>query len=202
MGMNGDIVKALYDAFPRGLMRFRTTVWLIVFALAVPVAGADDTGGSLQTLTSGDRVRVEVVGRGKTLRATIESVTADEIVLRPVGTAEPLRLDLAQLQTLDVARGRRSQWRRGAAIGFLSGALVLGIAGANSRCTVGDPIACNILTGFIVLTGGVVTATAGALVGLAFKTDRWERVHERKPRVSLILAPGREATRFGLSVSF
>lgn len=203
--MKRDIVKGLCDAFARGLTRSRTTVWLIVIALAVPVAVADDTGGSVQMLTSGDRVRVEVVGRRKTLRATVESVTADEIVLRPQDAAGPLRVDLAQLESLDVARGRRSHWLKGAVIGLGTGTLLFGLAGGTICGTYGDNTGCPFdwnLGRLFGLIGGVVTTPVGALAGLAFRTDRWERVHERKPKVSLVIAPAKGETRFGLSVSF
>jgi hypothetical protein len=170
--------------------------------LAAPVIVADETSGPLSALASGDRVRLRFAGNGKSLRATIESVTADELFLRPLGVAQPLRLSLAQLQSLEVARGRRSQWRKGALIGFVPGALFLGyVAGALCiDCVDKDFQPGDALVGGLI--GGVATGSVGALVGLAFKTDRWVRVHERKPKVSLTLAPAKGQVRVGLSVSF
>jgi len=184
-------------------MKVRTATWLIAIALAAPVAEADQTSGPLSTLTSGDRVRLQLAGTDGSLRATIESATADELVLRPQGAAEPLRLGLAQLQSLEVARGRSSHWLKGAAIGFMPGALLGGLVGARSTCYPDDNECFN--GGLAVvgaLTGGIVTASVGALIGLAFRTDRWVRVHERKPKVALVLAPAKGQVRGGLSVGF
>ena len=189
-------------------MKARTAVWFMVAALAVPVAGADDETSPLSTLAPGDRVRAEVLGNRETLTATIESVTADELILRSTGRGQPLRLSLGQLDRLEVARGSRSQWRKGAVIGLIPGAVLGGLAGALISC---DPYAseCNPdptlaaaggLAGALIVGGA--TATVGGLIGLAFKTDRWVKVHEGKQKVSLILAPARGGVRAGLSVSF
>ena len=180
-------------------MRFRTALGFLVIVLAAPAAVADETSGPLSTLASGDRVRVQIAGSGKSLRASIESVTAGELLLRPVGGAQPLRLDLAQLQSVDVARGQGSRWRKGAVIGFVPGTLLFGLLGGVLGCM--DVPDCSFHAGYAVgtgLVGGAATASVGALVGLAFKTDRWVRVHERKPKVALMLAP----MRVGLSLNF
>ena len=182
--------------------------WCVAMALFATVAGAEDQASPLSTLAAGDRVRVKVLGNRETLTATIESVTADELVLKSMGAAPLLRLSLGQLDQLDVARGSRTQWRKGAVIGLIPGAVLGGLAGALIQC---DPYAseCNPdatlaaaggLAGAIIVGGA--TATVGGLIGLAFKNDRWVRVHEGKQKVSLILAPARGGVRAGLSVSF
>ncbi len=208
MAKNADIVKSLYDAIPCRVSKGVLTntwaaAWLMVAALAVPAAGADDKASPLSTLVPGDRVRVEVVGDRRSLAATIESVTADELVLRSVGTSEPLRLSLGQLDNLEVARGRRSQWRKGAIIGFVPGALFFGLIGGVLPCIDrSDPCFEGAWAATGALIGGGLTASAGALVGLAFKTDRWVRVHDGKTKASLTLAPTKEGMRLGFSVSF
>ena len=189
-------------------MKAQTAAWLMVTALAAPAVGAEDPTNPLLTLAPGDRVRVEVLGNRETLTATIESVTADELVLKSMGAAQPLRLSLGQLDHLEVARGSRTQWRKGAVIGLIPGAVLGGLAGALIQC---DPYAseCNPdatlaaaggLAGAIILGGA--TATVGALIGLAFKTERWVTVHEGKTQASLTLAPTVGGMRVGLSVSF
>ncbi|HRB12842.1 MAG TPA: hypothetical protein PKU70_07500, partial [Vicinamibacteria bacterium] len=60
--------------------KIHAALTLMVFWAAA--AGADDKTGALATLAPGDRVRVEVKGDRDTLIATIESVTADELVLK------------------------------------------------------------------------------------------------------------------------
>lgn len=187
-------------------MKARRPVWLMVAALAVPVAGADDKASPLSTLVPGDRVRVEVLGNRETLTATIESVTADELVLKSMGAAQPLRLSLGQLDQVDVARGSRTQWRKGAVIGLIPGAVLGGLLGVAFAC---DPDVAGCESGFTLgagLVGGVIggtaTATIGALVGLAFRTDRWVTVHQGKAQASLTLAPTAGGVRAGLTVSF
>ncbi|MEO8500382.1 MAG: hypothetical protein ABI565_05655 [Vicinamibacteria bacterium] len=183
-------------------MEIRATMGLIAMALAAVVAEADDTKDTLAALTAGDRVQLVVAGR-KTLRATINSITANEIVVRSEGSADPVRFDLLQLQSLDVAQGSRSQWRKGAAIGFVPGFLLTGLLIGVLTCI--DLPDCSFRPGYAVaggVLGGVATGSVGALVGLAVKREQWVRVYERKPAVSFILAPTKGGTRVGVSIAF
>ena len=107
-------------------VRVRTIFGIVLMGLAASAVGADDSNFALSDLHSGDRVKVRREGEGKTLVGAIEKVTGDELVVRVPGVAAPFRLSLSQLQSLEVARGTRSQWRRGAVIGFVPGALVVG----------------------------------------------------------------------------
>lgn len=54
----------------------------------------------------------------------------------------------------------------------------------------------------VALLVGVVTAPIGALIGLAFETERSVGVQAGKPKVALTLTPGKGQMRVGLSVSF
>jgi len=189
-------------------MNARTAAWLALTALSIPAAGADDKTSPLSTLAPGDRVRVETFGNGETLTATIESVSADQLVLSPVGAGQPLRLSLGQLERLDVARGQQSQWRKGAVIGLIPGAALGGLLGVAMACD-SEIAGCDNQPGFALgagffgaVIGGTATAAVGALVGLAFKTDRWVRVPDGKTRASLTLTPTEGGMRVGLSVSF
>ena len=183
-------------------MGIRTVVGLVLVGLAAPAAATEEKSVPLSTLVSGDQVRLRLADSRKTIRATIESVTDDEMVVRPPNAVEPLRFSPMQLQSLEVRRGRHSHWRKGALIGLVPGAVLMGAAFGTGidcyrDCTF-DPKVGVIAGAF----GGILTGSAGALVGLAFKSDRWVRVEERKPRVDLILAPTKGQMRFGVSVSF
>lgn len=184
-------------------MRVRAAAGLVAIVVAAPKLVAGETSGPLSTLSSGDRVRLKLADNGKSLRATVESVTADELVLQQPGVSEPLRLSLPQLRSLEVARGRSSHWLKGAVIGSIPGAIIAGFAGARSTCYYDDDTCFN---GWAAvggaLVGGIATASVGALIGLAVRTDRWVKVHERKPKVALILVPTRREMRAGLSISF
>ena len=213
LATNTDSVNSLCTAVHRPVGKgARTkawaTAWLIVAAVAVPASGADDRKSPLATLVPGDPVRVEVAGHRRTLAATVESVTADELVLRAVGTVEPLRFSLGQLDRLEVARGSRSQWRKGAVIGFVPGAVLGGLLGVGIACDAeisGGCVDGSFVAGAGLVSAAVVgttTADVGALAGLAFKSDRWVRLHDGKTRASLTLAPTEGGMRVGLSVSF
>jgi hypothetical protein len=189
-------------------MNTRARAVLIAMVFLATNAGADDKTAPLSTLAAGDRVNVKVIGSPETLVATIESVTADELVVNPGGAGQPLRLSVGQLGRLDVARGQRSQWRKGAVIGLIPGAVLGGIAGAVATCdpyaSTCDPDATLATAGglFGAVVFGGATATVGALIGLAFKTDKWVRLHDGKAGASVILAPTDGGMRVGLSFSF
>ncbi len=105
-----------------------------------------------------------------------------------------------------MARGRRTQWRKGAVIGLIPGAVLGGLLGVAFACdpeTAGCESGFTLGAGFVgAVIGGTATATVGALVGLAFKTDRWLTVHKGKTQASLTLTPTEGGMRAGLSVSF
>jgi hypothetical protein len=113
------------------------------------------------------------------------------------------------LGKLQVARGQRSQWRKGTILGFVPGAALGGLFGVAIACDkeiTGGCVDGSFIAGAGLVSAAVVgttTAAAGALVGLAFKTDRWVRVTDGKARASLTLAPTEGGgMRVGLSVSF
>ncbi len=62
---------------------------------------------------------------------------------------------------------------------------------------------CN---GGAALVGGLVvgaaTAGLGALVGLAFKTDRWVKVRVHEPHVALAFASAHGGFRAGVTVRY
>ena len=109
-------------------MGIRTVVGLVLVGLAAPAAATEEKSVPLSTLVSGDQVRLRLADSRKTIRATIESVTDDEMVVRPPNSVEPLRFSPMQLQSLEVTRGRHSHWRKGALIGLVPGAVLMGAA--------------------------------------------------------------------------
>jgi hypothetical protein len=137
-----------------------------------------------------------------TLRGTIEAAGTDELVVRRDGsTSESLRLSPQQLAKLEVARGRRSHWLKGAIIGFVPGAVLMGIAVVGTAECDPDCEKTDEVLGYGLL-GGAITGSVGALVGLVIKTDRWVPVRERRPSVALALAPAGGGFRAGLSLRF
>jgi hypothetical protein len=129
----------------------------------------------------GTRVRVKAPPlQPDWVRGTVVGWESGSLVLEPekpdVLGDTPLTLARDQITRLDVHRGSKSRALLGAGIGFGVGA-ALGFAACagntGSPCTndagEGSP------AGFALALGGV-GAGLGALVGLLFRTDRWEAV--------------------------
>jgi hypothetical protein len=182
-------------------MRIRAAAGLVVATLSAAAAAVADESLTLADLSRGDQVRVRLTRGGEPVRGTLDTAGPDDIVVRPKDPAQPpLRLSPQQVKKLEVARGRRSHWVAGAAVGFVPGAFLGLAAVANAECDpdcdhTGEALAYGCV-------GGAITSAVGALVGLAIRTDRWIVVEERRPKVALAVAPARGGFRAHLSLSF
>jgi hypothetical protein len=115
---------------------------------------------------------------------------------------DPIRVPLDAFERLEVARGQRRHFWTGAAIGFVPGfafgffaGWVLGCDDQGRDCTAYD--AAFALGGIL----GAGTGIVGGLVGLLFKSDRWERVSTRRVRVTVRPLP-RRGVAIGVSLGF
>ncbi len=139
----------------------------------------------------------------QTTEGTVVVMTNDSIVLAAgaQGAHRAIRRDL--MTQLDVPQGRSSHPWRGAVVGAVTlGSLTYAsvVAICDPR---GSPPVCSITDAGLVgvsLAGAAVGGGLGAIVGLAFKTDRWEEVPLDQLRVSF--APKRDGFAFGLSLRF
>jgi len=169
----------------------RSLAAVLVISLTFPAASlrAEEAGVQGLPFSPGDRIRYRIHGaEGRRVGEVLE-LGPDSILVQSAGG--PVRVPTASLDNLDVFRGRRSLAREGAIVGFVPGALFGAALGALAACMdqgncsgAGGPV---ILGGFM---GGAVTAGAGALVGLCFKKDRWERASPRRVRVALVPVRG------------
>lgn len=106
----------------------------------------------------------------------------------------PVRIPLASIKRLEVARGQRRAAKEGAFLGGLVGAVLGGLAVAG----LGEALCENASNcgasaeGYLVGVGivGAAGAGVGALTGLAIKTDRWERFPVDGVQVGMRPAPG------------
>lgn len=154
-------------------------------------------------LEPGTRVRVTVPEMGlRGYVAAVEGVTADSLVLSTGGALQ--KYPLAAVTRLDVSRGSRRNWGRGAAIGAASfGAIgvVLGVAYTVS-CRNSPSIGCFDTPEMgIPLMGGLLAgagALVGAVVGGSSRSERWEEVPLDRLRVSVVPQRG---GGFGVMVS-
>ena len=176
---------------------------ILVASLGASAHAAADDSVTLADLSRGDRVRLRLSSGGKTVHGTVDAAVPDEVVVRPKNPAQPLlRLSPQQMEKLEVVRGRRSRWREGAVIGFVPGAVFMGLAVVALDDCYRD---CGDKTGEVLgygLVGGAITGSLGALIGLAVKTDRWAPVATGRPKVALNLAPTKGGFRANLSLRF
>jgi len=183
-------------------MGIRAVAVFAVATLWAPVIAAAADSVTLAELSRGDQVRVRLTSGGKSIRGTLDAAGPGEIVVRPLDPARPpLRLSPQQMAKLEVVRGRRSHWVRGAVIGFVPGACFMFVAARSLDECYRD---CGFPGEDVVvgLAGGAITGGVGALISLAFKTDRWVLVQDRRPKLALTLAPAKGGFRADLSLRF
>jgi len=150
-----------------------------------------------QELTTGDRVRVQhtdvqavMVGptaKQKTVSletvGIVDELRADSLCLTPDRSGEMATIPWATVSKIEVSRGTKSKLWLGAGIGF-----AVGFVPMFASCTAGgcgdmeDYGACCIGYGSLAGLGG---ALLGALVGSAFKTERWEELPLESVRISI-----------------
>jgi hypothetical protein len=173
-----------------------------VLALAAWLAGAAAVGAE-GLVSPGERVRFRAatVGGGRQ-QGTVVEQDATALTIRLTAGGDPIRVPLDAFERLEVARSQRRHFWTGAAVGFVPGfafgffaGWVLGCDDQGRDCTA---YGAALATGAIL---GAGTAVVGGLVGLLFKSDRWERVSTSRVRVTLLPLP-RRGVAIGVSVSF
>jgi hypothetical protein len=188
----------------KSIIALAAAALVLLPGISSPAAAAGEDALTLADLARGERVKARLRAGGKTVKGTVESALADEIVVRPLEPGKPLmRLSPAQMEDLDVARGKRSRWREGALIGFVPGAVLMGVAVVGLDECYKDCDTFGPVVGY-GLAGGAITGAVGALIGLAVKTDRWTGVTTTttRPRVALTLSPMPDGFRGALSLRF
>src|SRR5687767_7275404 len=159
---------------------------------AVVLAGAAVAGASDVPSTwpiTGEKVRVRTVAGANHSKGVVVQTDAESLTVSLGSGRPPVRIPLASIERLKVARGRRSAAREGASIGGLTGAVLggLAVAGlAHALCEY-DSTCTGSWEGYAVGMGvlGAGGAGVGALAGLAIKKDRWERVPVTRVRVGV-----------------
>ena len=169
---------------------------------AVAVAGGD--AAPLGWPIAGEKVRVTTrAGRSRESGVVVRT-DADSLTVSLGRGQPPVRIPLASVERLEVARGRRTTAREGALVGGLAGGVLGGlVAGGITKtlCEIGSD--CRVETAQASLVGaglfGAAGAAAGALIGLAMKTDRWERLPVDRVRVGIRPAPSGAGVQVSLA---
>jgi len=197
-------------------MRRTLSSMILGLAVAVRAGGAASAAAEeppdprLSAAVAGDRVRLRKTGERHLLTGKVLEIDQETLVLARGREGGVLRVPVASLDRLEVARGRRGHAGLGAAIGFVPGALFMGTVVGVLACDDQGGHCSSVVPALVGgLLGGAATGAVGALVGLAVRTDRWQPVPlagpaaGRKPTVGIDLAPtsGR-GFRVGVSVGF
>jgi hypothetical protein len=167
------------------------TLPAVVLAAAAATAGADAAPSGWPA--TGEKIRVTTLrGRGRQTGVVVQTDAGFLTVSLGSGRS-PVRIPVASIERLEVARGRRTAAKEGAQWGGLVGAVLGGLAvnalGAalceNARGCGASAEAHLVGVGLF----GTAGAGVGALTGLAIKTDRWERVPVDRIRVGMTPVP-------------
>jgi hypothetical protein len=162
----------------------------IALSAALAVATSAAAHGQEPLPSVGDRVRYRLLAGDSRRTGFVTEIGEGWLTIAPGPERGAVRVNLSSLARLEVHRGRHRRAKEGALIGFVPGAVLGGLVGGYAKCE--EQPFCNpaggIVLGALVLGG--FSAGAGALVGLAFKSDRWEGLPLGKARVSMAPEPG------------
>lgn len=153
--------------------------------VALLVATSSPLAAQEAPVAPGTRVRVQAPPQWSGwVVGTVVAWESESLVLEPEDVGTPLTLARNQITRFDVYGGSKSKALLGAGIGFGVGVgwtvLLLSsesICNSEETCDAGDWA-----KGIAIFGGG--GAAIGALVGLLFRTDRWEAVPMEGIRVS------------------
>jgi hypothetical protein len=142
--------------------------------LSVAVGGPALLWGQAPTPLPGSHVRLRTIA-GATIEGSLLTVGPDSVILG--GERGQIEVSRAAVQSLEVRRGRGSQWRSGAEIGWFTGFVATSaVYAARMRRCVGLDCARMLRWEYYAATGGLAGALVGGLAGAAFRHDHWERV--------------------------
>ena len=152
-----------------------------VFALA-PLASpaiVEEAAPSLTppALSPGQRVRV-THGRSETFVADVLESDDKTVLLRRRDVRDPIRLWFTELESLEIANGRRRRGKEGA----LAGLSAAGVVAVWDQQTPGDQFGRMALAASV---GSVV----GYFLGELFQTERWEPLRVRSATVRMGAPP-------------
>lgn len=158
----------MYGSDEEGRSPGFVVLFSLVVALAVGVSALEGQGADRNRMTTGDSVRVEMSGR-MSVAASFNRWRPDAILLDVDGFAQPYRIELSEMERLDVymRRTRRESFRHGALLGAAGGIFIGAVMGlALHKAGViddADAPPAEIVTDAIQWSG--IGLVGGALVG-------------------------------------
>jgi hypothetical protein len=172
----------------------------VLAAAAVAGANAAPSGWPM----TGEKVRVTTRAGRSPEKGVVVQTDAESLTVSLGSGRSPVQIPIASIERLEVARGRRTTARDGALVGGFAGAVLGGLAVGglmHALCENGSDCSGETAQGALVGAGlfGTAGAGAGALIGLAIKTDRWERLPVNRVRVGILPAPAGASAQISLA---
>lgn len=175
----------------RAAGKCRSGALLIAAMTAVPLPAI---AADASTLAIGDHVRLSEAHTRKERTGLVSAIDDEGLRIVPAaGERDAVTVRWESIGKLSVARGKRSLAREGALVGAFAGAAPMAAlavwACSGEGCDGGGKSVAA-----YVLASSAVGALTGSLIGLALKTDKWERFDTRRRdarwRVGLAPVPG------------
>lgn len=154
--------------------------------------------GQASQAAPGSRVRLRTTS-GSAVEGRLLALGADSLIL--VGDSGQISVPRTGVQSFETWRGRSSQWRSGAEIGWFTGFVTtFAVYAGRMRNCIGYGCANIVKLNAYAATGGLAGAFVGGLVGAAFGHDRWERVPLGPVHPQVALQAGDQG--IGLAIRF
>lgn len=152
------------------------TVVALVLSGAPAAAQAEGLG-----LAVGDQIRLVAPSVSpKLIEGILVAMGQETLTVAPRGNGGAVQVGRSAIESLEVARGKKSRAAAGAVIGAVAGVLLGALASNPPSSAEGFSIS----PGAVILCGAVGAATGG-LIGSLRKTDRWVPVSGDGLKLSL-----------------
>jgi hypothetical protein len=179
---------------------------VLVLALPVGLAAAQEAASPAPPLVSGARVRVHA---HRIFIGTLVTLDTTTLVLQDDALLDTLRVPVGSIGRLEVSTGQRSGVGRGAEIGLIAGASAGAIIGLAAIIATSSPVLEGCPPDAILCFGpeaiflsaavlGAAGAGLGVLIGALSPIDRWEQVPVRPVEMGIVPLGDR---RIGVGVS-
>ena len=181
------------------MKRFAPSASLALLAAALCASRA-----AAQEVPAGARIRIIPIGVAAPTEGSLVAMRTDTISVR-LGLSNTLvSMSMDSVRAVDLSKGVYTGFGhtiRDGAIGFASGAGIVGLIGAGVCPHSGNDL-CDVDAVLTAIPVGLVGMFIGLHVAQSHKREHWERVYDR-PSTALLIGPApRGGFEIGLSIPF